>query len=47
MLVSVDGEDLHLAVVANSEYNFGVGQSSAGAQWTLNEIGLEQQITDK
>jgi hypothetical protein len=47
MLVTVDGQDLHLAVVANSEYNFGVGESTADPKWTLNDIGLEQQIADK
>ncbi len=47
MLVSVDGQDLHLALVANSEYNFGVGESSGNSKWILNEAGLEQYIIDK
>lgn len=47
MLVCVKTQDLHLALVANSEYNFGVGGSSGNTKWILNEKGLEQQIIDK
>ena len=48
MLVSVDGQDLHLALVANSQYNFGVGDSATNcAKWTLNECGLEDLIVER
>lgn len=48
MLVSVEGQDLHLALVANSEYNFGVSDSTTGcAKWTLNECGLEDLIVER
>jgi hypothetical protein len=48
MLVSVDGQDLHLALVANSQYNFGVGDSKMDcAKWTLNECGLEDVIVER
>ena len=37
MLVAVDAQDLHLALVANSECNFDLEESAAGnAKWTIN-----------
>ena len=47
ILVTVDSQDLHLALVANSEYNFGIGEDAGRSEWVLNEAGLEQQIVDK
>ena len=41
-------QDLHLALVANSEYTVGIGGDSRGStKWVLNEVGLEQHIVDK
>jgi hypothetical protein len=47
MLVCVDAQDLHLALIAHSEYNFGVGGLSGDNTWILNENGLEQNIIDR
>ena len=47
MLVTFDDRDLHLALVANSEYNFDVGDTTGETKWTVNEIGLEQQIINR
>jgi hypothetical protein len=47
MLVAVEGHDLHLALVANSEFEIGLGDSSGVAKWNLNEVLLEQQIVDR
>jgi len=47
MLVTFDDQDLHLALVANSEYNFDVGETTGETKWTVNEIGLEQQIINR
>ena len=40
-------QDLHLALVANSEYTVGIGDSRGSTKWVLNEVGLEQHIVDK
>jgi hypothetical protein len=47
MLVAVEGHDLHLALVANSEFEIGLGDSSGVSKWNLNEVSLEQQIGDR
>ena len=47
MLVSVEGHDLHLAIVANSEFEIGLGDSAGNAKWILKEVSLEQQIIDR
>ena len=47
VLISVDSQDLHLALVANSEYNFGVGEAAGRVKWILHEKALEHQIVEK
>ena len=47
VLIAVDSQDLHLALVANSEYNFGVGEAAGKVEWILHEEALEHQIIEK
>ena len=48
ILVAVDAQDLHLALVANSECNFGLEESeAANTKWTINEHGLEQHVVNR
>ena len=45
MLVTVDAQDLHLALVANSQCNFGLEDSNA--KWTVNDTGLEEHVIER
>jgi hypothetical protein len=47
MLVVFDAHDVQLALVANTEYQFSVGETIEQTSWIINEEGLEDQVTDK
>jgi len=39
--------DLHLVLVANSEFELNLGEPAAQSSWILNENGIEKQAIDK
>jgi hypothetical protein len=39
--------DLHLVLVANSEFEFNLGEPATQASWILNDKLMEKQAIDK
>ncbi len=47
VLIDYSSEDLHLILLANSEYSFNVGSTTNEPAWEVNELGMEQQVKNR